>query len=609
MVDVSKDTVSGTWKVDNGVLSVAKNKESRMHLPYQPGDEYDLRLVFSRQDGGEGMMHYLSYAGKPFIFVLSSDWNKMAGFALVKGQSSTTNPSSVKARLENNKKYTLVFQVRAEGVRVFLDNKMLTQWADYKDLSLPTAWKMKNETAIGLANQNCKVTYHSIDVLDVQGTGKPLHGDATTPPQATAIGNATPQKTDPAKTATDEAAAAAATAKVEYEKLLADVYALMGKEGTPQALAKLEKARSDKQFTTMKADVELELQMAHYIDDLNKAALEGAKTLTDKRPFTFKRTDGKEVVTGKGTHISVIGVKDDAIEIEEAAGGGKIQAKIDIDQLSPASRYELSRLGLPQGPDSYLKLAYGGLVMLQNGSDVVTLKDVRNSLDLARKGQASPEQVKHLTERLDFYELDQGGEAAYRKVEALAKDKKFDAAKTALEEYRRDYLGTKSAAKLQPEIDKLSADIEFALMPLRPGLWAVYWSLDSKEKQKAKVLSRAETKISQNWGMGSPDKLVPVDYFAIRFEGLLRVEQEGKYKFSLVADDRVSMRLDGKPVKHNDEIRLTKGDHEIAIYYVEIALNASLAVKWTPEGGTEQDFPPSALWYDPKLIDKYEAKK
>ena len=609
MVDVSKDSVSGTWKIENGTLTVAKNKESRLHLPYQPGDEYDLRVTFSRQDGGEGLMHYLSYAGKPFVFVLSGDWNKTGGFALVKGQSSTTNPSTVKARLETNKKYTLVFQVRAEGVRAFLDNKMLTQWSDYKDLSLPAAWKMKNDTAIGLANQNCKVTYHAIDVLDVKGTGKPLRGDAATTP-VTAVGNATPpQKTDPVKTVTDEAAAAATTAKVEYEKMLADVYALLSKEGTPQALAKLEKARSDKIMAPMKADVEMELQLAHIIDDLNKAALEGAKALTDKRPFTFKRSDGKEVITGKGTHISVIGVKDDAIEIEEAAGGGKIQAKIDIDQLSPASRYELSRLGLAPGPDSYLKLAYGGLVMLQNGSDVVTLKDVRNSLELARKGQASPEQVKHLTERLDFYELDQGGEAAYRKVEAIAKDKKFDAAKTALEEFRRDYLGTRSVAKLQTEIDKLASDIEFALMPLKPGLWAVYWTLDSKEKQKSKVLSRPETKITQDWGLGSPDKLVPVDNFAIRFEGLLRVDQEAKYKFTLAADDKVSMKLDGKAVKHNDELKLTKGDHEIVIYYVEIGANANLTVKWKLEGGADQDLPPTALWYDPKLIDKYEAKR
>lgn len=605
-VDVAKDSVNGTWKMESGALKCDKGKETRLHLPYAPGEEYDLRVVFTRQEGGEGMVHFLTYAGKSFIFVLSSDYNKVAAFAMVKNQPSNANPSSVKLKLENNRKYTLVVQVRAEGVRAFLDGKMVTEWLDYKDITTPSGWKFRSDTVLGLGSQNSKITYHSIDVLDQKGTGKTQRDVSAA---TTAVGNpAPPAKTEPAKPAVDESALAAATAKVEGEKLLADVHAMLSKEGTAQALAKLEKGLADKQLAPMKAELEMEMQMAKTIDELNKAALDGAKTLVDKRPYTFKRSDGKEVVSGKGTNVSVVGVKDDAIEIEESAGGGKIQAKIDLDVLSASTRYELARMGLPPGPESFLKLAYGGFVLLDAGSNVVTLKDVRNSLEQARKGQASPEKVKYLVGRLEFYELDLGGEAAFRKVEAIAKEKKWEAAKTALEDYRREYLGTRSMVKLAPEIEKLNADIELALAPLKPGLWASYWTLDSKEKPKAKVLARPETKISENWGLGSPDKAVPVDYFGILFAGLLRVEQEGKYKFLITADDKAGLKIDGKTVKHNDDVRLTKGDHEIQIVYGEGEKNANLSVKWKPENGTEQDLPPTALFYDPKLIEKYEKR-
>ncbi|HYG73903.1 MAG TPA: PA14 domain-containing protein, partial [Planctomycetota bacterium] len=162
--------------------------------------------------------------------------------------------------------------------------------------------------------------------------------------------------------------------------------------------------------------------------------------------------------------------------------------------------------------------------------------------------------------------------------------------------------------RLDAAIEKLQSDIETLLNPFKPGLWMSCWSGDSGSKFKNKHLARAESKICHSWGGGSPDKSVPADNFGVLWAGILRVEQEGKYKFLIKADDWLGLTVDGKSVKHDTEVTLTKGDKEIKIVYTESNGNANVSIRWKPENGTEQELPASALFHDPKLIAKYEVK-
>src|SRR5205085_4210672 len=139
---------------------------------------------------------------------------------------------------------------------------------------------------------------------------------------------------------------------------------------------------------------------------------------------------------------------------------------------------------------------------------------------------------------------------------------------------------------LQPDIEKLTAEIEYGLNPYKPGLWASFWSGDAKDRFKVKHLARPETKISQDWGVGSPDKTVPNDNFGVIWAGVLRIEVDKKYKFILKADDSVTLKIDGKVIKNNEELVLAKGDREIQIVFWEGTGGASVSVKWqTDDGG------------------------
>lgn len=610
LLDLEKDASPNVWKMQGSSLQSDKCPQAKLHLPYEPATEYDLRVSFTRHDGNDTLVQYLTGGAKAFVWVLSVSGNTATGLSQVAGRGSNDNPSTAKCALQNGRKHTSVIQVRSDGVTAFLDGKPLIQWkTDFKDMSLPGQWKMHSDTALGLGSQNCKVTYHSIEVLDMSGKGKALRA-----PRAPATAVQTPEA-KPETAGALPRLTAAEDAKAEYEKTAADVYALLSKDGLPAARARLDKAKAEPRLAPVGAALALDAAFAQYVDDLRTGALAGAALLVDKRPFTFVKADGKQTKVGKGSTIAVTGVKDDDIQIEEAFGGGKVQAKIELAHLGPFTRYELARFGLPAEPERELRLAFAAFLLLQSGAAEVTLKQVRSHLEAARKAQAPAEKANHLAERLAFHELEQGAEAAYRKIDGLLQDKKWEEAKAFIVDFRKEHLGTKAWEKLQPAIVQHLAEIEAGLSPLKPGLWASYWSGDGGNKFKTFHLGRAETTLKQNWGNGSPDPKVPADNFGACFRGLLRIEKEGRYAFQGSGDDWMQATLDGKKVGEGNkakdtEITLAKGDHEIVIKYTEGGGSANLSFRWKPEGaGDLQEIPASALWHDSRQTAKYEQQK
>jgi len=606
LLDLPQDATPNTWKLQNGAAVCPKTGAGKLHLPYQPSAEYDLRVTFTRTDANGVLVQYLTGGGHSFVWVLNAASTPVTAFSQIRNQGVSSNASKTPLNLQNGRKYTSVVQVRSDSVTAFLDGKPLVQWkTDYKDMSVPQQWKMHGDTMIGLGNENCSVTYHAIEVLDLSGKGKATR---TAAPLASAPG--TDAKPETLAAALKLSAAEEAT--LEYEKALSDVYALLAKDGFAAARARLDKAGADSKLTFMQPALRLDAELAAYAEDLRKAALAGAALLVDKRPFTFTRADNKQVKTGKGSSISVLGVKGDDIEIEESIGGAKAQAKIGFEQLGPLTRFELAEIGLPLKPEKELQLAFGTFLLLQSGNAEATLKQVHSHLAAARKAQAPADKLNHLAGRIAFYEKDQGAEAAYHKVDPLLKEKKWEEAKAFIEGFCKEYVGTKSLAKLSPTMEQHWAEIQQGLSPIKPGVWAAYWSGDGGNKFKTFQLGRAETEVHHDWGAGSPDAKVPVDNFGMKMRGLLRIEKEGKYAFRVAADDNMQLTIDGRKVadsgKKEGEVSLSKGDHELFIQYSEGGGSASYSVKWKPEGGGFEDVPASALWHDTRQIAKYEQK-
>ena len=85
------------------------------------------------------------------------------------------NPTLTPVAISNGKRYTLTIQVRSDHIAALLDGKQLcTYKTDLKDLTRSSNWKLGDNSLCGIGANGAKVTFQSVDMTDVKGTGKSL---------------------------------------------------------------------------------------------------------------------------------------------------------------------------------------------------------------------------------------------------------------------------------------------------------------------------------------------------------------------------------------------------------------------------------------------------
>jgi hypothetical protein len=172
LVDPAKDAVQGTWtRAADGVVCDSSGYAT-CQFPYAPPDEYDLVVAFTRTEGSGPVALLLAARGRAFDFAL--DVKGEARFERVDAKIAKDNPTVVPVAVSNGRRYTLTVQVRKDAVRALLDDKLLTEHkSDLKDLSRYTVWKAANTALCGVGANNAKVTFHSAQLVELAGTGKP----------------------------------------------------------------------------------------------------------------------------------------------------------------------------------------------------------------------------------------------------------------------------------------------------------------------------------------------------------------------------------------------------------------------------------------------------
>jgi WD40 repeat protein len=129
------------------------------------------------------------------------------------------------------------------------------------------------------------------------------------------------------------------------------------------------------------------------------------------------------------------------------------------------------------------------------------------------------------------------------------------------------------------------------------------------------VKVRYDPQIDFDWGDGSPDPLVPADFFSVRWTGWLKAPKPGKYTLRLEADDGARLWLDGRlliarwqwPLTKSDQVEVELGDrpHELRVEYFEGIGDASVRLSWAQKDGFGMEpVPPSALFHDRAVAEK-----
>jgi hypothetical protein len=113
---------------------------------------------------------------------------------------------------------------------------------------------------------------------------------------------------------------------------------------------------------------------------------------------------------------------------------------------------------------------------------------------------------------------------------------------------------------------------------------------DNAELKGPPLIVRAEPEVAFEWGTNSPaPSLIPEDGFSARWTRTLNL-QPGTYQFTLTADDRARLLIDGEPTldagsstgneRATTDITLPAGDHMLRVEFVEDVGEARVALDW-----------------------------
>jgi len=123
------------------------------------------------------------------------------------------------------------------------------------------------------------------------------------------------------------------------------------------------------------------------------------------------------------------------------------------------------------------------------------------------------------------------------------------------------------------------------------------------------VLTRTDSLIDFDWGLGSPDVLIPDEEFSVRWTGTVQPRYTEAYTFTTTADDGIRLWVNGDlliddwnphpPEEHSGQtaVALTAGQqYTITLEYFEDSLTAEVQLEWQSARQGREVIPTSQLY-------------
>ena len=171
LIDPKKHAVQGEWTTEKGALVSSGKGEERIQIPYEPPEEYDYQITFTKV-GTNCVVQNCVGGGQPFIWVMGDSGTFT--FHYVKGAGIGANKTTVKesSGISDKRKYVSLVKVRKTGAEAYLNGKLITKWqTDYSDLEPAGFWALRNRKCLGIGAGSTKVTIQAVEVKEVTGTG------------------------------------------------------------------------------------------------------------------------------------------------------------------------------------------------------------------------------------------------------------------------------------------------------------------------------------------------------------------------------------------------------------------------------------------------------
>jgi hypothetical protein len=179
LIDVKRDAKGGaTWKIANGANGPlvcdcdAGCYAVRLTIMYQPPEEYDFRIVFSKPQERGDVGQALYKSRHQFVYWMNP---KRSGIQMKPGGAAYESVVERPDALQPDCRYASVVQVRNDMVRAYLDGQLIIERkADYKEAELFTNFTLYRGEAVGLEVAWGSVVFHRVELIEVTGKGQRL---------------------------------------------------------------------------------------------------------------------------------------------------------------------------------------------------------------------------------------------------------------------------------------------------------------------------------------------------------------------------------------------------------------------------------------------------
>ncbi|MCA8987851.1 MAG: DJ-1/PfpI family protein [Planctomycetaceae bacterium] len=170
--DANQQTVAGTWQLSKSELKAEAAAGARIALPFQPTTEYDFRISFTRNSGAHSVAMMFVVGQGQATFEVDAWGQHLSGIQMISGQPIRDNSTRKDNQaFENGRRYTMLVEVRKEGVKAYLDDQLLAEHkTDGSDLTTHEIWRMPDATSLGIGVHSSETTFHTVEVRPVSST-------------------------------------------------------------------------------------------------------------------------------------------------------------------------------------------------------------------------------------------------------------------------------------------------------------------------------------------------------------------------------------------------------------------------------------------------------
>lgn len=178
LIDIKRDCVEGQWNDGEPVatsLNSPPKGNARLAIRYQPPEEYDFHIEFTRKAGVPNTVLIFTHGNHRCVWLAGWE-NRLQGFETIGGADAGRNSTSVKGPsiADVGRRYSSVVQVRKTGIAAYLDGNLIAEYkTDGSDLGLKGRWSI-GENPLGLGTSGNDTVFHVVELREVSGHGKAL---------------------------------------------------------------------------------------------------------------------------------------------------------------------------------------------------------------------------------------------------------------------------------------------------------------------------------------------------------------------------------------------------------------------------------------------------